>query len=119
MEIIFTDKLTNNTNTKIEEEEDKPKTKPIPIPIQIESEEDKKKKEEKEKKKENLLKLCEQVMDLYNLELSNIKKTENKIKTLNSKLEKLANKKRDKILKDISKTKGDFDTWKKLKYKIY
>ena len=57
-------------------------------------------------------------MDLYNLELSNVKKTENLIKTLNSKLEKLANKKRDKIIKDISRTKGDFDTWKKLKYKI-
>lgn len=125
MEIIIEDKLDYNDNTQIEEDKVsniEKSNKPISIPVQIksesESEEDKKKKEEKEKKKENLLKLCEQVMDLYNLELSNIKKTENKIKTLNSKLEKLANKKRDKIIKDISRTKGDFDTWKKLKYKI-
>jgi hypothetical protein len=107
MEIVFNDTTntnSNNNNIKIEEV--------------VESQEDKKIREEKDKKKELLLKTCEQVMDLYNLELSNIKKTENKIKTLNAKLEKLANKKREKIIKDISRTKGDYDTWKKLKYKI-
>ena len=116
-------------------EEKQEKTKPKPIPMEIvfnekiessisieekktETDEEKKKKEEKGKKKELLLKTCEQVMDLYNLELSNIKKTENQIKTLNSKLEKLEKKKQEQIIKDITRTKSDYETWKKLKYKI-
>ncbi len=96
-------------NEKIEDKKDKESEK---------SKEDKKKNEEKEKKKELLLKTCEQVMDLYNLELSNIKKTENQIKTLNYKLEKLEKKKREQIIKDITRTKSDYETWKKLKYNI-
>jgi len=57
-------------------------------------------------------------MDLYNLELNNIKKIEFKIKSLDSKLEKLEKKKREKIISDISRTKGDYETWKKIKYII-
>lgn len=121
MEIVFNDTITTNTNTNTNTNSNSntnSNTNNIKIEEVVESEEDKKIREGKEKKKELLLKTCEQVMDLYNLELSNIKKTENKIKTLNAKLEKLANKKREKIIKDISRTKGDYDTWKKLKYKI-
>ena len=84
----------------------------------VETEEEKRVREEKEKKKEMLVKACEEVMDLYNLELSNIKKTENMLKTLDTKLEKLANKKRDKIMKDITRTKSEYETWKKIKYQI-
>ncbi len=128
-------KEENTKSNPIEKPIEKPKLNPIEKPMQIvinekiessilieekktETDEEKKKKEEKEKKKELLLKTCEQVMDLYNLELSNIKKTENQIKTLNSKLEKLEKKKQEQIIKDISRTKSDYETWKKLKYKI-
>ena len=106
MEIVFNEKIESSIS--IEEKK-------------TETDEEKKKKEEKDKKdkkKELLLKTCEQVMDLYNLELSNIKKTENQIKTLNSKLEKLEKKKQEQIIKDITRTKSDYETWKKLKYKI-
>lgn len=103
MEIVFNEKV--ESSILIEEKK-------------TETDEEKKKKEEKAKKKELLLKTCEQVMDLYNLELSNIKKTENQIKTLNSKLEKLEKKKQEQIIKDITITKSDYETWKKLKYKI-
>ena len=74
--------------------------------------------ESNNKKKEELIKACEQVMDMYNLEINNIKKTEFKIKSLDSKLEKLEKKKIEKIILDISKTKGDYETWKKIKYII-
>jgi tRNA nucleotidyltransferase/poly(A) polymerase len=62
--------------------------------------------------------MCEQVMDLYNLELNKIKKIELNIKSLNSKLERLKNKKREKIFSNISRTKNEYETWKKLKYNI-
>lgn len=80
--------------------------------------EENKKDIEKEKKKKELAKICEEVMDLYNLEMNNIKKTEFRIKSLDAKLEKLEKKKREKIILDISRTKGDYDTWKKIKYQI-
>jgi hypothetical protein len=102
-------------NEKIEE---KNEIIELPKPEPVETEEEKRIKEEKERKKELLLKTCEQVMDLYNLELSNIKRTENQIKTLDTKLEKLANKKRDKIMTDITRTKSEYETWKKIKYQI-
>ncbi len=101
----------------IESDESK-KIKLVEKVEKVETEDEKRVREEKEKKKETLVKACEEVMDLYNLELSNIKKTENMIKTLNTKLEKLENKKRDKIMKDITRTKSEYETWKKIKYQI-
>jgi hypothetical protein len=74
--------------------------------------------DEKEKKKEELLKICEQVMDMYNLELNKIKKTELNLLTIDNKIEKLIKKKREKIFENITRTKNEFETWKKIKYNI-
>lgn len=114
---IQTLNLNNQQLEHIKPEQIPEQTKLEPI-NPVESEEEKIKREEKEKKKELLIKTCEQVMDMYNLELSNIKKTENKIKSLNSKLEKLEKKKQEQIIKDVTRTKSDYETWKKLKYNI-
>lgn len=73
---------------------------------------------EKEKKKEELLKMCEQVMDMYNLELNKIKKTELNLITLDNKIDKLMKKKREQIFNNITRTKNEFETWKKIKYGI-
>ncbi len=71
-----------------------------------------------DKKKEELIKLIEQVNDLYHKELSNIKKLEMNIKSFDAKLNKLNKKKREDIINDIIKTQSEFQTWKKLKYII-
>ncbi len=73
---------------------------------------------EKEKKKEELLKICEQVMDMYNLELNKIKKTELNLLSIDNKIDKLIKKKRDQVFDNITRTKNEFETWKKIKYGI-
>jgi hypothetical protein len=111
--------LNTNKQMTITFKEEKSKVLPVKKEIILKEEvEDNKQNEEKDKKKQELIKKCEQVMDLYNLELNNIKKIEFKIKSLDSKLEKLEKKKREKIISDISRTKGDYETWKKIKYVI-
>lgn len=111
--------LNTNKQMTITFKEENSKVLPVKKDINLKEEvEDDKQNEEKEKKKQELIKNCEQVMDLYNLELNNIKKIEFKIKSLDSKLEKLGKKKREKLISDISRTKGDYETWKKIKYVI-
>lgn len=73
---------------------------------------------EKEDKKNELLKMCEQVMDMYNLELNNIKKTELNLLSIDNKIKKLLNKKREKVFENITRTKDEYETWKKIKYNI-
>lgn len=73
---------------------------------------------EKEDKKNELLKMCEQVMDMYNLELNKIKKTELNLLSIDNKIKKLLNKKREKIFENITRTKDEYETWKKIKYDI-
>ncbi len=73
---------------------------------------------DKEKKKEELLKICEQVMDMYNLELNKIKKTELNLMSIDNKIDKLIKKKRDQVFDNITRTKNEFETWKKIKYGI-
>ncbi len=72
----------------------------------------------KEKKKMELLKMCDQVMDLYNLELNKIKKIELSLRSIDTKIEKMEKKKRDKLFECISRTKNEYETWKKIKYVI-
>jgi hypothetical protein len=72
---------------------------------------------EDEKRKE-ILKACEEVMDLYTLEEHKMKKLELNLKSLNNKIEKFKKIKNDKIFNNITKIKNDYRTWKKLKYVI-
>ncbi len=107
--LIESNKDINTITNKINISEDK---------IQIEDEEKRIIDKEKESKKEELLKMCEHVMDMYNLELNKIKKMELSIKTIDNKLNKLKNKKREKMFENISRTKNEYQTWKKIKYGI-
>lgn len=70
------------------------------------------------KEEENLAKMCEEVLDLYQKELSNIKKLELNLKSYDSRLLKLKKRKIEYILNNINRTKSEYQTWKKLKYKI-
>ncbi len=116
MEIIINQKDVKNVILeKSDEKNEEIKLEIVETNIKN-SEEERKKKDEKEKKREEILKMCEQVMDLYHLELNKIKKIELNLKSLNSKLERLKNKKREKIFSEISRTKNEYETWKKLKY---
>lgn len=73
---------------------------------------------EKNEKKKQLILLIEQVNDLYQKELSNIKKLEMNLKVFDTKLTKLNKKKREDMINDLIKTQSEYQTWKKLKYKI-
>ncbi len=86
--------------------------------ILLKNDVDEKKLKEKEDKKNELLKMCEQVMDMYNLELNKIKKTELNLLSIDNKIKKLINKKREKIFENITRTKDEYETWKKIKYNI-
>jgi uncharacterized protein YjbI with pentapeptide repeats len=81
-------------------------------------EEDNIKNVEENEKKEQLISLIEQVNDLYQKELSNIKKLEMNLKVFDAKLTKLNKKKRENVVNDLIKTQSEYQTWKKLKYKI-
>lgn len=71
---------------------------------------------EKEKKKNEIMKMIEEVNDLYQKELSNIKKLELNLKTYDSKLKKLEKTKKDNIINEIIRTQSEYRTWKKIKY---
>lgn len=73
---------------------------------------------EENEKKEQLITLIEQVNDLYQKELSNIKKLEMNLKVFDTKLNKLNKKKRENVINNLIKTQTEYQTWKKLKYKI-
>ncbi len=119
MEIKINEK--NDTNIIVETDKKPTLKNKINISnekIQIDNEIEKEVDKEKESKKEELLKMCEHVMDMYNLELNKIKKTELNLKTMDSKLEKLKNKKREQMFDNVSRTKNEYQTWKKIKYGI-
>jgi hypothetical protein len=123
-EIIFNTitNNTNNTNNDMEINIKKKENNKIIIQNDISINNNQQNKDEKsiknDEKKIKLLKACEEVMDLYQLELSNIKKIELNLISINNKLQKLEDKKFDKIFYDISRTKNEYETWKKIKYGI-
>ena len=71
---------------------------------------------EKEEKRNQIIKMIEDVNDLYQKELSNIKKLELNLKTYDSKLKKLEKTKKDKNVNEIIRTQSEYRTWKKIKY---
>jgi hypothetical protein len=71
---------------------------------------------EKEKKRNEIIKMIEEVNDLYQKELSTIKKLELNLKTYDSKLKKLEKTKKDNIINEIIRTQSEYRTWKKIKY---
>ena len=70
------------------------------------------------KKKEEIIKMIEEVNELYQKELSNIKKLELNIKSYDLKIAKLEKKKKDDIISEIVRTQSEYRTWKKIKYII-
>jgi len=84
----------------------------------IKNDEEEKENKEKEEKKNELLKMCEQVMDMYNLEMNKLKKMELNLLTIDDKINKLVKKKREKNFENITRTKNEYETWKKIKYNI-
>ena len=74
------------------------------------------KEEIKDDKKEEMIKMIEDVNELYQKELSKIRTLELSLKTFDSKLKKLERTKRDNIINDIIRTQSEYRTWKKIKY---
>jgi hypothetical protein len=70
------------------------------------------------KKREEIIKLIEQVNEMYQKEISNIKRLELNLKTFENKLNKLNKKKREEIINNIVKTQSEYQTWKKIKFTI-
>ena len=75
-------------------------------------------KNEIKNKKEEILKMIEEVNDLYQKELSNIKRLELNLKTFENKIKKLEKVKKDNIINEIIRTQSEYRTWKKIKYGI-
>jgi len=75
-------------------------------------------KNEIKNKKEEILKMIEEVNDLYQKELSNIKRLELNLKTFENKIKKLEKVKKDNIINEIIRTQSEYITWKKIKYGI-
>jgi len=69
-------------------------------------------------KKYEMIKMIEEVNELYQKELYNIKKIELNLKTFDSKLKKLEKTKKDNIINEIIRTQSEYRTWKKIKYCI-
>ena len=69
-------------------------------------------------KEEELIKFCEEVMDLYQKELSNIKRLENNLKSYDTKISKLEKKKKENLINNVLITQSEYQTWKKISYKI-
>jgi hypothetical protein len=92
--------IANNTNLKDNEENTE------------------KNKKSDEEKKQDIIKMIEEVNDLYQKELSNMKRLEMNIKTIDLKISKLEKKKRDDIINDIIRTQSEYRTWKRIKYGI-
>ena len=77
---------------------------------------DKNNNDEYNKKREEIIKLIEQVNDMYQKEMSNIRRLELNLKTFETKLNKLNKKKREENINNIIKTQSEYQTWKKIKY---
>lgn len=77
--------------------------------------EDKKKNDEKIKQ---IIDMIEEVNELYQKELLNMKKLQSNLKAYDNKLKKLEKTKKDDIINDIVRTQSEYRTWKKIKYGI-
>lgn len=67
-------------------------------------------------KKEEMIKMIEDVNELYQKELSKMRKLQLNLKTFDAKLKKLERTKMDNIINDIVRTQSEYRTWKKIKY---
>jgi hypothetical protein len=76
------------------------------------------KDEVKDDKKEEMIKMIEEVNELYQKELSKIRKLQLNLKTFDAKLKKLERTKMDNIINNIIRTQSEYRTWKKIKYSI-
>ena len=74
--------------------------------------------QEVDESKMKIIQMIEEVNELYQKELSNMKRLEMNIKSYDLKLNKLEKKKRDDIINDIIRTQSEYRTWKKIKYGI-
>jgi hypothetical protein len=104
IQVIIT-KIEPNIETKIETTNNEV----------INIDEDDKKKEINDKR-DKIIKMIEEVNELYQKELHKIKKYQLNLKTYDTKLEKLEKTKKDNIINDIIRTQSEYRTWKKIKY---
>lgn len=74
--------------------------------------------EVKDDKKDEMIKMIEEVNELYVKELSKISKLQIYLKTYDVKLKKLERTKIDNIINSIIRTQSEYRTWKKIKYGI-
>jgi hypothetical protein len=102
-------KTNTNTNSKTEPKIETTNNEVINI------DEDNKKKEINNKRDE-IIKMIEEVNELYQKELHKIRKYQLNLKTYDTKLEKLEKTKKDNIINDIIRTQSEYRTWKKIKY---
>lgn len=105
MELVIHE--SKKTNIKLEE-----------IPKELEIKELSEEEKINKKKEEALLKMCEEVMEAYQAESQKIKKIENNLKSLDTKIKKLERKKYEEKINKITVTQCEYRAWKKMKYNI-
>jgi hypothetical protein len=105
---------TKKLNNKKEENEFKSRTQPQPkLQPQPQPQPKPKSKEELQ-----LLKLCEETMEIYQTEVRKIKEIEHKIKLLENNKKSLLKKQKEKIFVNFSKLKNDYNTFKMINTKL-
>jgi hypothetical protein len=110
--IIIKDEVIINNNKSNQELE--PNTNNIVKPIVKED------KIERVKTQEELelIKLCEETMEIYQTEVRKIKDIEQKIKILDNNKKTLLKKRKEKLFTNFSKLKNDYDTFKMINKKL-
>lgn len=71
-----------------------------------------------DEKKEQIIKMIEDVNELYQKEILKMKKHQSNLKMYDDKLKKLEKTKLDNIINDIIRTQSEYRTWKKIKYML-
>lgn len=69
------------------------------------------------KEEQDVIKMCEEVMELYQNELKKMKDIEQKIKVIDNNQKNIIKKKKDIILTNFSKLKNDYNTFKQINKK--
>jgi hypothetical protein len=115
--IIIQDEPTTNKNesNQIMELDTTIKVKPVGKEVKPEIRPEIRPKTQEEL---DLIKLCEDTMELYQTEVRKIKDIEQQIKVLDNNKKSLLKKRKEKLFTNFSKLKNDYNTFKMIKRKI-
>ena len=109
MKLVINSKTTKNININDTKEITKSNVKTVETPKPV--------KKDLTVEEEQIVKLCEEVMETYQKEKNKVKEIEKKIKVLDNQEKTIKKKIQDKMYTALSKLKGDYHTYKLINLK--